>query len=163
MAVKRSAVQRGNDREDYLGAGSADERGQSEEVRSVKGRRTSVGVLIAIGGFAGATSRYLVGAVSGEALISTVIVNALGCFLLGLLLFGTRSSDGLDSRLRFALGTGFAASFTTYSTFVADIVMSDPVIAGLYILVSYGSGFAAIIASRIVLGGTIGIAGGSAP
>lgn len=120
-------------------------------------------ILIAVGGFAGATVRYGLGAVSGEALAVTLAVNAAGCFLLGMLLFGTQSSGAVASRLRFALGTGFAASFTTYSTFIADITLAEPTIASLYFLGSYATGIGAILLSRVLVEWSENVSGGRAP
>lgn len=107
--------------------------------------------LVAIGGLAGATSRFVLGAVAGDGLLITLAVNTAGSLFLGLLLFGVRSDRGIPMHLRYLLGTGFFASFTTYSTFVADIALHAPVIAGGYLFGSYVSGFAAIIASRAVV------------
>lgn len=105
-------------------------------------------VLVAAGGFAGATSRYAFGAVSGEGFVSTILVNTAGCFILGVVLFGTIAGGHRRSRLRMALGTGFAASFTTYSTFVADIVALEPMLAGTYVIVSYAAGVGGILLAR---------------
>lgn len=104
--------------------------------------------LVAIGGILGSNLRFLLGAVSGEALLITMLVNGVGSFGLGLLLFDLRADDYLTRRTRYLIGTGFFASFTSYSTFIADIVASGSLIALAYIAVSYGAGFGGIIASR---------------
>lgn len=104
--------------------------------------------LVAIGGILGSTLRFFLGAVSGEALLVTMLVNGIGSFGLGLLLFDLRADDYLSRRTRYLVGTGFFASFTTYSTFIADIVSGGSLVAVVYVAVSYGAGFGGIIASR---------------
>ena len=108
-------------------------------------------VLVALGGIVGANLRYAVGAAAGEALLVTLGVNTVGSFGLGLLLFDARADDLLSKRLRYVFGTGFFASFTTYSTFVADIALTTPTYAMLYTVASYAAGFGGVIASRIVV------------
>lgn len=104
-------------------------------------------VLIAVGGFLGANLRYAVGAVASEALLMTLLANASGCFGLGLLLFDARADELLSRRVRFVFGTGFFASFTTYSTFVADIALAAPTVALVYVVGSYASGFGGVVLS----------------
>lgn len=108
-------------------------------------------LLIALGGSLGASMRYAVGATAGESLLVTLFVNATGCFLLGLLLFDARAGEYGSKRLRYVFGAGFCASFTTYSTFVADAVLNTAPVALLYIGASYAAGFGAILASRWVI------------
>jgi len=108
-------------------------------------------VLIALGGIVGANLRYAVGAAAGEALLVTLVVNTVGSFGLGLLLFDARADDLLSKRLRYVFGTGCFASFTTYSTFVADIALTTPMYAILYIVASYAAGFGGVVASRVVV------------
>lgn len=71
-------------------------------------------LLVAAGGFLGATARYAVSRIlqsKGEFPRSTLIVNGTGSFLLGMLI----GLPGSDSWVLFA-GTGFMGSFTTFST-----------------------------------------------
>lgn len=104
-------------------------------------------VLIAAGGMIGATLRYLLGGIAGEALVMTVAINGVGSFLLGLLLFHTDTERILAERFRYIFGTGLLASFTTYSTFVADIALNDPSIALAYLAASYLAGFGGVVLS----------------
>lgn len=106
--------------------------------------------LVAIGGIGGTVSRYLLGVISGEAYLMTVLVNISGCFCLGLILFSTSTTHVIDRRIQALLATGFFSSFTTYSTFIADIFFLTPMLAVLYIAISYLGGIAAIIVSRRV-------------
>ena len=104
--------------------------------------------LIAFGGMFGSNLRYGLGAVAGEGLLITILVNGAGSFGLGLLLFDVRADELLSKRFRYLFGTGFFASFTTYSTFIADIAMTGGFTAGGYIIASYGAGIGGILMSR---------------
>lgn len=114
--------------------------------------RDGVGVLlVAAGGALGTFARYGTELAIGRALLATLVGNALGCFLLGLLLFDVRADELLSKRHRLLFGTGFCASFTTYSTFVLDAITAAPSLALAYVAASYGAGFAAVAASRWVV------------
>ncbi len=108
-------------------------------------------VLIALGGALGANLRFALGAIAGEALATTAAVNAVGCFGLGLLLFEARADELLSKRFRYIFATGFFASFTTYSTFIADIALTTPSVALVYITASYAAGFGGVFASYRVV------------
>ena len=82
---------------------------------------------VAAGGAIGATGRYLIGkglAGFGGTVLSvpagTLVVNALGCFLAGLLVFSvdTRSAHS-ELLLAFAF-TGVLGGFTTFSAFSVE-------------------------------------------
>lgn len=107
--------------------------------------------LVALGGILGSNLRFLLGAVAGAALLETLLINALGSFALGLLLFDARADNLLSNRLRYVFGTGFLASFTSYSTFVSDIAFSGPSVAVAYICGSYAAAFGGILLSRRVV------------
>mgnify|MGYP001173063732 FL=1 len=74
-------------------------------------------VWIALGGAAGAVSRYLVTLGcqrwTENLPVATLIVNVTGCFCLGALL----QSAWLPATLRLAVGTGLLGGLTTFSTF----------------------------------------------
>jgi CrcB protein len=103
--------------------------------------------LVAIGGFAGSNLRHLA-ARALPGIEGTLLVNVLGSFALGFLLYETIHSDLLAERSHLLLGSGFLSSFTTYSTFVVETVQSAPVVAVGYVAASYGLGFAAVLAGR---------------
>lgn len=108
--------------------------------------------LVAAGGALGTSARYGTELLVDHALAATLAANVAGCFLLGLLLFDRRADDVLSRRHRLTFGTGFCASFTTYSTFALDVVESAPSVALAYVAASYGLGFGAVLASRTVVG-----------
>jgi CrcB protein len=108
-------------------------------------------VLIAVGGIVGANLRYAIGAAAGDALLITLLVNTAGSFGLGVLLFDARADEFLTKRVRYLFGTGFFGSFTTFSTFVADIALTAPELAVSYVIASYACGVGGVLASRKVV------------
>ena len=103
-------------------------------------------VVVAAGGAIGAGARYgvelLVGPVAG-----TFAVNVVGAFALAVI-----TARVLEGRLMLFAGTGVLSSFTTYSTFVADAVSTDPAVATGYVVASYVGGFLAAVAGLAVGG-----------
>lgn len=82
-------------------------------------------VLIAIGGAAGAVSRYLVDTwVSGRAGFGfpwgTFVVNISGSFLLGLLFALAIERNVLPPGIRMPLMVGFLGAYTTFSTLMLE-------------------------------------------
>lgn len=114
--------------------------------------RTRLALLIAAAGAAGALSRWGLGtfitARAGERFPwGTLVVNALGCFLLGVVLTVTRDRyPGLEP-WRPVLAIGFLGAFTTFATYVfeADALLSDRrwLPAAAYILGSVALGLGA--------------------
>ncbi|MEM7233089.1 MAG: fluoride efflux transporter CrcB [Planctomycetota bacterium] len=78
-------------------------------------------LLIGVGGFVGAISRYGVGVLvkrlAGESVFpyGTLVANVIGCFLMGCLV--AWGGPKLDPNLRATLGVGFLGALTTFSTF----------------------------------------------
>ena len=77
---------------------------------------------ICIAGAVGTGARYLLGdwilRQTGPLFPwSTLVINALGSFLLGAIMQVALASEGFDPTLRVALTTGLMGGFTTYSTF----------------------------------------------
>jgi CrcB protein len=80
-------------------------------------------VLIAIGGAAGAVSRYALDtwviARVGQAFpLGTMIINVSGSFALGLLAALAVERTGVAVEWRAALGVGFLGAYTTFSTWM---------------------------------------------
>ena len=104
--------------------------------------------LIALGGFAGSNIRYLLGsAIPG--IESTLIVNGVGSFLLGFLLYESIHIGIFSKKSKYAIGTGFLASLTTYSTFAVQ-TFSLPSIALINIFSNYLVGFTGIFIGRYI-------------
>lgn len=107
--------------------------------------------IVGVGSAAGGMCRYAVGrwigaAHAGGFPLATLIVNLLGCFMIGLFygLFDRWSAGSSAARL--LLTTGFCGGFTTFSTFAAEgmTLLSDgsQAAAALYIGVSVAGGLA---------------------
>lgn len=80
-------------------------------------------VLVGLGGALGAVARYGVGEALADAdapfPVSTLAVNTLGTFALGLLTFGAAGTETL-----LLLGTGTCGAFTTFSSFSVETVLA---------------------------------------
>ena len=81
-------------------------------------------ILVALGGALGSMARYGVGmALAAWAGLSfpfgTLVVNVLGCFLIGLAL---AAGWGAEHPLRLLLVTGFLGGFTTFSAFGGETI-----------------------------------------
>ena len=82
-------------------------------------------VLIGLGGFVGAISRYLVdGVVSdrtgGDFPWGTLVVNVTGSFVLGLLFAMTTERAILPAEIRGPVMIGFIGAYTTFSTYMLE-------------------------------------------
>ena len=82
---------------------------------------------VAIGGALGASARYLVTGLPGFAgqrfPWGILIVNLVGCFLIGLVMQHTTTRVGGDDTLRIFVVVGFLGALTTFSTFGYDTLM----------------------------------------
>jgi len=106
-------------------------------------------VLVGIGGFAGSNLRYFV-SLFFPGLQGTLLVNVLGSFALGVLVYEALQVGTLASETKLAASTGFISSFTTYSTFAVETVLT-PEWAIANIVGSYALGFAGVLAGRTVV------------
>ena len=78
------------------------------------------GLLVGIGGFLGAMSRYGIGKwisshTKSNFPLGTLTVNLVGSFLLGLII-----GSQLHANMTLLFGTGFMGAFTTFSTFKVE-------------------------------------------
>jgi len=108
--------------------------------------------LVALGGFAGATSRHAVAVALPPAFPwGTLAVNAVGAFLLGSVVYGVKQRGAISDRVRLAVSTGFVSSFTTYSTFAAETIALEPTLAAVNVAGNYALGFSAVFFARAVV------------
>ena len=105
---------------------------------------------VGVGGFVGAVARYGVSRLLSFAphtAWSTLAVNVVGAFLLGLLMGTSGRWGSLSDPVRSFLIVGLLGSFTTFSTFsweAIELFRSGQIRAGsLYILISLLLGLAA--------------------
>lgn len=84
-------------------------------------------LLIGVGGFLGAVSRFLVQKFVNNYMttfpLGTLAVNVVGSFILGLLLYGITYDRELTINLRDLAAIGFLGSFTTMSAFSHETML----------------------------------------
>jgi fluoride exporter len=111
-------------------------------------------LLIGLGGFAGAISRYAVDTavsarVDGAFPWGTFLVNVSGSFLLGLLYAVIAERALLPEEVRGPLLIGFIGAYTTFSTYMLEtwrLVEAGSIgTALLYVLGSVGVGLVAVV------------------
>ncbi len=85
-------------------------------------------ILVGIGGFIGATLRYLVGNwiqnLSGnpEFPYGTLLVNLIGCLIIGFVIAISETQDNISQEIQIFLTVGVLGGFTTFSAFGIDTV-----------------------------------------
>ena len=117
-------------------------------------------VLAALGGVLGALARAGIAELlprhPGGWPWATLLVNLIGCLLLGALLAVLAARRASGERIQVFLGTGVLGGFTTYSAFaleVTDLVGAGrPAVAAGYVAVSVLGGVLAVAAGvRVVV------------
>ena len=101
-------------------------------------------ILVATGGATGAILRYILTNLSKTLFMSgiygTLMVNILGCFLIGYLITSDLSKNISENFVKFFLIIGLLGSFTTFSAFsfeVVNLIISKKIfIAFIYISIS---------------------------
>lgn len=97
-------------------------------------------LLVGTGGFLGAIARFLVSKYAngllGEFPLGTLIVNIVGSFLLGIIMYSILADNGLVTpATRSFVAVGFIGAFTTMSTFAYEsfrlVDLSDAGMFGL--------------------------------
>ena len=110
-------------------------------------------LMVCIGSFFGGGARYLVGKViqSWVAVgfpFGTMVVNVVGCFLIGLL-SGLSLGGQISPNTKLVLVTGFCGGFTTFSTFMNEnfLLSRDGALlsAIIYTLISLALGLLAVM------------------
>jgi CrcB protein len=84
-------------------------------------------IIVGIGGFIGTILRYLLTFYVHKATdsifpIGTLIVNLLGCFIIGIVIGLFEKGSLVSPEFRLFLTVGFCGGLTTFSTFSSDIV-----------------------------------------
>ncbi|NCC99366.1 MAG: fluoride efflux transporter CrcB [Bacteroidia bacterium] len=81
-------------------------------------------ILVGTGGFIGSVLRFSIGYLIKDKVdtlfVPTLIINLLGCFLIGLLYEISEKYDFLSSDIRLLLIVGLCGGFTTFSTFTFE-------------------------------------------
>ncbi|GHT63053.1 putative fluoride ion transporter CrcB [Bacteroidia bacterium] len=108
-------------------------------------------ILVGLGGGVGSIMRFLVSRIpfaQGSFPWATLIINTVGCLIIGLLIGLSVKYQFLDANMKLLLITGFCGGFTTFSTFSAENVhlyqAGNYLTLTLYVLLSVIVGFAAV-------------------
>ena len=85
-------------------------------------------LIVFMGAGLGGGLRYLVSVYTNKAMplllpYGTLIVNVVGSFILGILIFGLDEKELLHPSLKLLLGVGFCGGLTTFSTFSLETVL----------------------------------------
>ena len=106
-------------------------------------------LLVGIGGFAGAISRYGISEMlaSDRFPYAILLVNVAGSFILGFLIFSQVLAGDYSDEWRLFLGVGFLGAFTTMSAFSADTIAlmenNEVLMAGINVLLNVGGSIGA--------------------
>lgn len=112
------------------------------------------------GGFAGTCVRYLAGQCvshlwGGSYPLATLLVNAVGCFLIGLLAGGIERANLLSPAQGVLLITGFCGGLTTFSAFANEIwsigTRGEWIAGVVYGCLSVVTGVALVAVGRILM------------
>jgi len=84
-------------------------------------------LIIGSGSFIGGVARYIVSRFIQNGVISsfpfgTIVVNIIGCFLIGLIYGISERGNMMNAEWRIFLTVGFCGGFTTFSTFAYENV-----------------------------------------
>lgn len=100
-------------------------------------------LIVGIGGFIGSSSRYLFGQLIYKYFdttfpLGTLIINLIGCFLIGLILGLFEKGNIISLNMNLFLTVGICGGFTTFSTFSNDslILIKNNEIVSLLIYLS---------------------------
>lgn len=119
-------------------------------------------LLVFLGGGLGSTARYGVSVLTTKIfgvqfLLSTLLVNVVGSFLMGMIVEYWLTRSGLPQHGKLFLTTGFLGGFTTFSAFSLEVVLlysrGQLLQATLYVVASFilsaGSLFAGMSLIRL--------------
>ena len=117
-------------------------------------------LFVGLGGFLGAVARYLCTrlplAPEGGFPLTTLFVNVLGAFVIGLIAAGASKHAGWDPRLVLLLKTGVCGGFTTFSTFALEtsslLQSGRPWTAAAYIVLSVLLSVGAVVLAERLVG-----------
>ncbi|GHJ41764.1 hypothetical protein Sm713_73730 [Streptomyces sp. TS71-3] len=131
--------------------------------------RGAVVAVVALGGAMGAAARYGAGLLwptaSGAFPWTTLLVNVLGCALIGVLMVVVSDVPNVHRLVRPFLGTGVLGGFTTFSTYTVDTVhLTDdgrPAAGLAYLALTLLAAMAAVWAAAAVTRRALGVPGGA--
>lgn len=102
-------------------------------------------IIVGFGGFFGSIFRYLIYLLSNNLIgysfpFGTILVNVLGCFLIGLIYQIFCDTISLSDNLKLFMTIGFLGGFTTFSAFSLDVFLlyqsNSKLVAIIYIFIT---------------------------
>ncbi len=117
-------------------------------------------ILIALGGSLGALSRYALSGlvqrwISTSFPVGTLVVNALGCLVIGMLMGLAEDRGLIGPYARWFFAIGFLGSFTTLSTMSYETVelLNDAqlLLATLNVVGNCGAGLCGVLLGRLLV------------
>ena len=111
-------------------------------------------LLILLGGSIGAGLRFAIKnepsiRLKNDFPLNTLIINLIGCFLIGMILTVAFEYYEMDADVRLGIVTGFIGAFTTFSTMCKEIYVlmttGHPIVGLVYCLFSLLAGFLMVI------------------
>ena len=117
-------------------------------------------LVVALGGGIGACLRYLIGLIPLKEPfvfpVKTLVINLLGCFVIGLFASLAVKNSSLSSKLVLFVKTGLCGGFTTFSTFALEtetlIKTGQSGLAVLYVALSVVAGVGLAFAGQVIVG-----------
>ena len=117
-------------------------------------------LVVALGGGIGACLRDLIGLIPLKEPfvfpVKTLVINLLGCFVIGLVASLALKNSSLSSKLVLFIKTGFCGGFTTFSTFALEtetlIKTGQSGLAVLYVALSVVAGVGLAFAGQVIVG-----------
>ena len=117
-------------------------------------------LVVAFGGGIGACLRYLIGLIPLKEPfvfpVKTLVINLLGCFVIGLVASLALKNSSLSSKLVLFVKTGLCGGFTTFSTFALEtetlIKTGQSGLAVLYVALSVVAGVGLAFAGQVIVG-----------
>jgi|SRR5574344_1689308 CrcB protein len=110
-------------------------------------------ICVAFGGALGSVGRFLLSKVIQSSTSSvfpwgTMVVNILGCLIIGMLYAAFERFNVINPHLRLLLTMGFCGGFTTFSTFMNESLGlfrdGNPLFGATYVGGSFFTGFLAV-------------------
>lgn len=106
--------------------------------------------LVGIGGCIGSIARYQVNEWVSS-LPGTFIVNVLGCFAIGMLMYESIYFGAFSRNTRLLLGVGIIGSFTTFSAFATQSISAGPVLGTINIAANIVCGLLGVLIGRFII------------
>jgi len=106
-------------------------------------------LIVMAGGAVGSLARYVAGTAimsryGGRFPLGTLVVNATGCFFIGLIMTALTREAAPNPNWRLLLVVGFLGGYTTFSSFAYETFASNPWTGLLNVLASVVIGYLAV-------------------